>query len=99
MSLKSICAQSANSQTPFTADQQEKLKNAYYLAEGDMIARSARSPEARQRRAAKRRARKKDIQANISEKWDELQDRYLAGDVGELSDFELNILDTIHGKD
>jgi hypothetical protein len=35
----------------------------------------------------------------IADQMARAQDKYLAGDVGELTDFELNILDTIHGDD
>lgn len=59
-----------------------------------------RSLEARKRRAAKRRSRQHALDRDaIAFRIQKAQDQFLAGDVGELSDFELKILDTIHGDD
>jgi hypothetical protein len=61
------------------------------------VPKKARSPAARARRAKRRRDRKRLMAA--TRQITEAQDKYLAGDVGELTDFELKILDTIHGDD
>jgi hypothetical protein len=57
----------------------------------------SRSPAARTRL---KRARRRTIKATVDHMLDQMaeaQDRYLAGDFGELSDFELSILEVIHG--
>jgi hypothetical protein len=61
-----------------------------------------RSEEARARRNQRKRERQKRIKPakdRIADRMTVAQDAYLAGDVGELTDFELDILDTIHGDD
>jgi hypothetical protein len=53
-------------------------------------------------RVRKARVRRNNVKAAIDRTMDQMaeaQDRYLAGDIGELTDFELDILGLIHGDD